>query len=128
MIFAAFHRLVAHPGLGGWSSRRQSWAGTASLVRRKWAAFGRRRGVVRPRLEVTVRQLILRMARENPGWGCVRISGELLEVVISFRRRVGYSSVGPITPTSFPPAAFNVASVVSKRHRRRRANARYSAS
>lgn len=45
------------------------------------------RGVGRPRLEVTLRELILRMARENPGLGCARISGELLKVGHSSRRR-----------------------------------------
>ena len=49
------------------------------LVRRKWAAFGRR-GVGRPRLEESLRKLILRMARANPGLGCVRIRGELRKV------------------------------------------------
>jgi len=50
------------------------------LVRREWSAFGRRRGIGRPRLEADLRGLILRMARESPGWGCVRIRGELLKV------------------------------------------------
>jgi hypothetical protein len=49
-------------------------------VRRKWAAFGRRRGVGRPCLEPSLRELILRMARENPKWGCVLIRGDLLKV------------------------------------------------
>src|SRR5262249_26070527 len=47
------------------------------LVRRKWAAFGRRRGPGRPPLAEEVRALILRLARENPTWGYVRIRGEL---------------------------------------------------
>ncbi len=47
------------------------------LVRRKWAAFGRRRGPGRPPLAPELRALILRLARENPTWGYVRIRGEL---------------------------------------------------
>jgi hypothetical protein len=50
------------------------------LVRRKWAAFGRRRGPGRPGLDAEVQKLILRMAKENPGWGCVRVRGELLKL------------------------------------------------
>src|SRR3712207_5406868 len=48
------------------------------LVRRKWAAFGRRRGPGRPPLPTEVRALIVRLATENPGWGYRRIRGELL--------------------------------------------------
>jgi hypothetical protein len=47
------------------------------LVRRKWAAFGRRRGLGRPPLAPELRALILRLARENPRWGYQRIRGEL---------------------------------------------------
>jgi putative transposase len=47
------------------------------LVRRRWAAFGRRRGPGRPPLAPELRALILRLARENPTWGYVRIRGEL---------------------------------------------------
>ena len=50
------------------------------LVRRKWAAFGQRRGPGRPPLAPEVRALILRLARENPRWGYVRIRGELLKL------------------------------------------------
>jgi hypothetical protein len=49
------------------------------LVRRKWALFGRRRGSGRPPLPVTPRDLILRLAQENPRWGYQRIRGELLQ-------------------------------------------------
>src|SRR3712207_239430 len=48
------------------------------LVRRKWAAFGRRRDPGRPPLPTEVRALIVRLAAENPGWGYRRIRGELL--------------------------------------------------
>jgi putative transposase len=51
-----------------------------ALVRRKWAAFGRRRGPGRPRIDEDCRQLILRLAKENPRWGYVRIRGELLKL------------------------------------------------
>jgi putative transposase len=50
------------------------------LIRRKWAAFGQRRGPGRPPLAPGVRVLILRLARENPRWGYVRIRGELLKL------------------------------------------------
>lgn len=50
------------------------------LVRRKWAAFGRRRGRGRPRLDDEIQKLILGMARDNPKWGCVRIRGELIKL------------------------------------------------
>src|SRR5262245_47672936 len=45
------------------------------LARRKWAAFGRRRGLGRPPLPSDLRELIARLARENPTWGCVRLRG-----------------------------------------------------
>ncbi len=80
LIMAAFHRLVSRPALGGLVEPETVLGWHRELVRRKWAAFGRRRGVGRPRLEPSLRDLILRMARENPKWGCVRIRGELLKV------------------------------------------------
>lgn len=80
LIMAAFHRLVSHLALGGLVEPETVLAWHRQLVRRKWAAFGQRRGVCRPRLEAGLRELILRMARENPSWGCVRIRGELLKV------------------------------------------------
>jgi putative transposase len=50
------------------------------LVRRKWAVFGRRRGPGRPPLPAACRDLVLRLAAENPGWGYQRIRGELLKL------------------------------------------------
>jgi putative transposase len=47
----------------------------ADLVRRHWAHP--RRGPGRPRTAATVRALVLEMARDNLGWGCRRIHGEL---------------------------------------------------
>ena len=48
------------------------------LVRRKWAQP--RRGPGRPPVNDPVRQLVLRLARENPRWGYPRIAGELLKL------------------------------------------------
>lgn len=79
-MMAAFHRLVARSSLGGLVRPETVLAWHRELVRRKWAAFGRRRGVGRPPLEAKLQELIVRMARENPRWGCVRIRGELLKV------------------------------------------------
>jgi len=50
------------------------------LVRRKWAAFGRRRGPGRPVLPADVRAVVVRLATESPGWGYRRIRGELLKL------------------------------------------------
>src|SRR5262245_55206626 len=50
------------------------------LVRRRWAAFGRRRGPGRPPLPADVGDLIGRLATENLSWGYRRIRGELLKV------------------------------------------------
>src|SRR5215207_9416071 len=50
------------------------------LVRRHWAATGKRRQAGRPPLPAAVRELIVRLARENARWGYVRIKGELLKL------------------------------------------------
>jgi putative transposase len=47
------------------------------LVRRRWTYPQRSR---RPPTDPALRELVLRLARENPGWGYQRISGELLKL------------------------------------------------
>jgi putative transposase len=54
--------------------------GGAALVRRKWAAYRGRPRRGRPPISAECRQLVLRMARANPGWGYFRIRGELLKL------------------------------------------------
>jgi putative transposase len=58
------------------------------LVRRKWSSRkGREPG--RPPIDPQVAELVLRMARENSQWGCVRIVGELRKLGI----RVGATTI-----------------------------------
>jgi hypothetical protein len=49
------------------------------LVKKKWT-FGRISSGGRPPMSEEVRGLILRMGRENPRWGCIRIRDELAKL------------------------------------------------
>ncbi len=51
------------------------------LVRRKWT-FRRPSAGGRPPIGNEVREFILRMGKENLGWGCLRIRGELAKLGI----------------------------------------------
>jgi putative transposase len=52
------------------------------LVRKKWT-YGKKGLPGRPPIDPEVRDLILRIAKENPRWGCVRIGGELRKLGIA---------------------------------------------
>jgi putative transposase len=77
VLLAAFSQLLPRP-------RRRSFLVQPAtllrwhrdLVRRRWTYAGRRPG--RPPLLAQTRQLILRLAAENPSWGYKRIHGELV--------------------------------------------------
>jgi putative transposase len=47
------------------------------IVRRRWSARSMRGKAGRPTTRRSIRALVLRLARENPGWGYRRIHGEL---------------------------------------------------
>ena len=73
--------------------------------RRGWRLFWRwrsRRRLGRPRVNTEVRQLIAVMARANPGWGAVRIRGELLklDIAVSKASVQCYRLRGPARPPS----------------------------
>ena len=78
-FLAALTRVLPQPRRGGLIVTPQTFLRWhRELVRRRWTQPHRSRG--RPPVDDRVRQLVLRFARENPGWGYPRIAGELLKL------------------------------------------------
>jgi len=100
-IMAALSRRVSHAALVGMLVQPDTVLGWhRELVRRKWAAFGRRRGPGRPSLDPRLQKLILQIAKDNPRWGCVRVRGELLKLghvasATAIRKLLRRSRIGP---------------------------------
>jgi transposase len=81
-LFAALSRVMPRAAWANLAVRPETllrWH--RQLVARRWTYAHRRPG--RPPLECSLRELILRLARENPHWGYKRIVGELNGVGVS---------------------------------------------
>src|SRR6266498_1757145 len=74
-VLAGLVRLLPRPAWRGLFIQPPTLLGWhRDLVRRRWT-YPRQRG--RPALAAGLRELVLRLARENPTWGYRRIDGEL---------------------------------------------------
>jgi putative transposase len=76
-----------------------------ALVGRKWTFS--RRGPGRPPTRARTRELVLRLARENPRWGYQRIAGEVKKLSLSIspstvRRLLASAGLGPAPRRSGP--------------------------
>jgi putative transposase len=75
------------------------------LVRRRWTYARARPG--RPSIDARTRELVLRLARENPRWGYQRVAGELNKLGLAVspstvRRLLARADLGPAPRRSGP--------------------------
>ena len=100
LLLAAFSRMLPRRSWTAFSVRPETLlAWHRRLVARRWTYPHRRPG--RPPVSRDVRELVLRLARENSSWGYLRIAGELRKLGIA----VSASSVRNIlTSAGLPPA------------------------
>jgi transposase InsO family protein len=100
ILLAAFSRMLPRRSWTAFSVRPETLlAWHRGLVARRWTYPHRRQG--RPPIGRDVRELILRLARENASWGYLRIAGELRKLGIA----VSASSVRNIlVKAGLPPA------------------------
>jgi putative transposase len=83
LFMAALSRMLPRQRWSAFLVRPQTRLGWhRELVRRKWTYRHRSIGG-RPPIAQDVGDLILRMGRENPRWGCPRIKGELAKLGIT---------------------------------------------
>jgi putative transposase len=81
MILAALRGRLPHSAWAALLVKPETVLGWhRELVRRRWAAYRGRPRTGRPPLAEAVRELIVRMAQENPRWAYFRIRGELLKL------------------------------------------------
>ena len=81
MVVAALRARLPQSAWAGLLVQPQAVLGWhRTLVRRKWAAYRGRPRRGRPPIANECRELIIRMATENPSWGYFRIRGELLKL------------------------------------------------
>jgi putative transposase len=101
VFLAAASRLLSRTSRQSFFVRPDTLLGWhRQLVRKRWTYAGRRPG--RPAIPGDVAALVLRLARENSGWGYQRIVGELAGVGV----RVSATSVAKILrEAGLPPAA-----------------------
>jgi putative transposase len=100
LLLAALSRVLPRRSWSAFSVRPETllrWQ--RGMVARRWTYPHRRPG--RPPIGCEVRELVLRLARENPRWGYLRIVGELRKLRIT----VSASSVRNIlAKAGLPPA------------------------